>query len=665
MKHIVIRKVSMENFKGMRSFSITLNPEVNNIYGRNETGKTTILDAITWCLFNKDHLYRTSFAIKTHDGEGNDIPNLDHSVELTILIDGVEKSLKRVLKEKWAKPRGQEESVLTGNYQECYIDGQMLSSTDFSKFISSIIDEEIFKTITSPTYFLSLPWQQKRTFLQQMAGEITPTDVTRGEEKFGELIEALKKDSPEAYAKHIRYNMREVKKLLDEVPVRLSEQEKALPEKQNWNDVENTLKQKQSELESISEQIVESATMTPEDKQRKELRQQIEECKTVLEERQKVVQMKYRQSVEEAQGKYRVAQQGIQANNHAINDLKMRVNQYKNDILSANDLIKAMEKRTADFRETWKEVSSRKFNPPETLDICPTCGQYIPEEQRAEKLATLQQEFNAKKAERLTELREEAAHIKSNIADAQEVISKHEDEISIIEAGIKKIEDKNTELEKVLPYTDLQYTDLLIDDAQYTEADTRIHQLQQQLASIKNDEPSIFAPTDNLKEHKTDVQKQIQELTMVLASKVQYEKGISLINEIKAQQKDLSMQLLTLEQAEDAISEYTERLNNLLETRVNEHFSVVKWRMFRTLVNGTKEPYCECTLKGTDASNGLNSAGVIQAGLDICNAISKYYDVSAPVVIDNAESINEDNFSQPQGQQIRLFVSNDSILTLK
>ena len=238
MKHILFKSIRLENFKAFPSLEISFAPDVTNIFGRNESGKTTVLDAITWCLFNKDHLYRTAFAIKTHGADGIDIPRLDHSVELEISIDGVDRTLRRTLKERWVKPHGETETVFSGNYQECYIDGQSVSSTDYAKYINDIVNETVFKSITSPTYFLSLPWGTKREFLSRLAGEIKQSDITGDEQMFDPLLAELQKQSIEDYHKHLRFQIRELRKKLDMVPVRLKEQEKALPEKQDWADIE-------------------------------------------------------------------------------------------------------------------------------------------------------------------------------------------------------------------------------------------------------------------------------------------------------------------------------------------------------------------------------------------------------------------------------------------
>ena len=140
---------------------------------------------------------------------------------------------------------------------------------------------------------------------------------------------------------------------------------------------------------------------------------------------------------------------------------------------------------------------------------------------------------------------------------------------------------------------------------------------------------------------------------------------MSYIQGIKEENKTLAQQLADKEKELDLASDYEDRSSQILEERVNKHFSLVRWKMFRTRINATREQYCECTFKGTEANDGLNSAGYIMAGVDICNAIAKFFKVSAPIIIDNAESINQENFIPSEGQQIRLFVSDDEKLIIK
>lgn len=48
-----IRSLHMENFKGIKSLDVNFSNKTS-IKGQNAAGKTTVFDAFTWLLFNKN-----------------------------------------------------------------------------------------------------------------------------------------------------------------------------------------------------------------------------------------------------------------------------------------------------------------------------------------------------------------------------------------------------------------------------------------------------------------------------------------------------------------------------------------------------------------------------------------------------------------------------------
>ena len=150
-----------------------------------------------------------------------------------------------------------------------------------------------------------------------------------------------------------------------------------------------------------------------------------------------------------------------------------------------------------------------------------------------------------------------------------------------------------------------------------------------------------------------------------LATRPLYEKIESLIEGINEEQKNLVSQLSDLERREDMARSYQDRQNAVLEEKINEHFSLVQWRMFRTVNNGGdpyQEPYCECYVNGVAYHDGLNQAARLNAGLDIINTLCKHYDVYAPIVVDNSES--NLNILDTDSQQIRLEVFDSELQIL-
>ena len=83
---IELKTLTLENFKGINKFKFRPKFKTTTIRGANATGKTTLIDAFLWLLFNKDSQGKADFALKTLK-DGQEIPNLEHSVEMELEIE--------------------------------------------------------------------------------------------------------------------------------------------------------------------------------------------------------------------------------------------------------------------------------------------------------------------------------------------------------------------------------------------------------------------------------------------------------------------------------------------------------------------------------------------------------------------------------------------------
>ena len=133
MKQIKILQLKLRNFKGIKEVTIpTAGGNDVNIYGDNATGKTTIMDAFIWLLFDKDSQNSSNFNIKTLDELGKPVHMLEHEVIGSLEIDGKEIELQKIYKERWTKKRGQTDSELTGHTTNHFINGVPKSKTEYS-----------------------------------------------------------------------------------------------------------------------------------------------------------------------------------------------------------------------------------------------------------------------------------------------------------------------------------------------------------------------------------------------------------------------------------------------------------------------------------------------------------------------------------------------------
>jgi hypothetical protein len=92
-------------------------------------------------------------------------------------------------------------------------------------------------------------------------------------------------------------------------------------------------------------------------------------------------------------------------------------------------------------------------------------------------------------------------------------------------------------------------------------------------------------------------------------------------------------------------------------------FSRVKFQLYETLNTGEKKPWCSAVIDGVKFTDA-NKASRVNAGLDVCEAIARYYNFYAPITIDDAEGVCE--VMPTTGQQILLIVSkNDETLRIE
>ena len=104
---VEVKKISLENYKKFPSKSVDLFPRTE-ISGRNREGKSTLQDAYLDVLTGKMANGTEPTSIRRKEN-GLEVPKVDVIRELTLAIDGKEKVIRKITKQKWRKPRGQSE----------------------------------------------------------------------------------------------------------------------------------------------------------------------------------------------------------------------------------------------------------------------------------------------------------------------------------------------------------------------------------------------------------------------------------------------------------------------------------------------------------------------------------------------------------------------------
>ena len=114
------------------------------IKGQNASGKTSLFDAFTSLLFNKNSAGEEKFQVRPLDQYGNRVDNVEIKVVASMEIDGKEVQLSKTQKQKWVKKRGSETAGFQGNENDFEIDGYPKSEVDYKSFINDLVNEDLF-----------------------------------------------------------------------------------------------------------------------------------------------------------------------------------------------------------------------------------------------------------------------------------------------------------------------------------------------------------------------------------------------------------------------------------------------------------------------------------------------------------------------------------------
>ena len=649
--NITIQRLTLTNFKGVRSLTIDFSESVTSIHGRNRTGKTTVADAVIWCLFGKDSKGNTKFGIRTRDEQGRVITDIAHEVEMQISCDGVPHTLQRSLR-------------ADGSYAY-FVDAMKTTAGDYNVFISNFVGEETFRAITSPTYFTSLPWKDQRKFLSDMVGTITNEQVAAGDHRFDELLGILAQTDLETHIKHVSYQIKQTQSDLERIPIRLDEQHKAMPEVQDYPSIDIEIDAVQCKLLGEQADLAKAQVSGTDDARQKAIREKLSFARKRIDNMERSARNMVRELTDQHDREVRQSKVSLSDAQQMLTAIQNKIEANMQLVERTKQTIAECEQKAVLIRQQWADNKSAHLEISETEAVCPTCGQPLPEDILKEKIANMREQFNIRREAKYNELRTLAEQVKQTQQLANDDISQYQSEISQAMADKAEVQNTIEELSRVAAEASASqvktYEEVLAEKDEYAKVKSEVKSLEEALENgDTNDvDPKVI---EELKTKISETQARLSSLTKTKADLLQRERIQRLITGIEEERDNLIITLDRLHQQKDIAIEFNEKASSLLEDSVNAHFSFVQWRMFRELLNGSTEPFCECMHNGIPFSD-LNSADKINAGLDIINTLSGIYKVSAPIIIDNAESVNE--LLPTSGQQIRLYVSEDDSLTIK
>lgn len=618
----------------------------SNVFGNNGTGKSTLFDAFTWLLFGKNSRDEKDFGIKTLDANGNVIPRIEHRVSAVIEHNGQKLQLTRTYKERWRKQRGAAEAVMVGNTTE-YAYGPVgaatpINASEYARVINNLIDEKIFKLITDPLYFNErLSWQERRQLLMQICGDITDEDIVKSNAELEEVLQLAAGRSIDETKKGVRAAIRETKKKKDEIGPRIDECRKGLADINlaAVDDARIDVKMVPWQIEALRKKKLEESSMD----------QSVNDRERLAEVNAKILELKaarhdvYQKTVYDLMEKEIEASRVVAKEQDALDALQAKRTAMRADAERFTQSIN-------DLRNDFKTVFGKAFTSTPIETVCPTCGQALPTDriERA-KSAMAEQEasFNFEKAERLKAINIEGKEKKQKLEETAASLTELEGKIEASTQRLEQLkdvltaikEDKATQKEPAPSEEEVRLVQeamILKSHIEHPVENTENAQIDEQIAALKEklgDAQIIITKADN---------------NNALNAR---------IGELLKSEHELSEHLIDLEHQLYLCEQFTRTKTDLVSERLAEKIPTVQFIMFRpNVTNEGIEECCETSYHGVPYKD-LNTGARINVGLEIIKALISKYEVTAPIFVDNAESVTELN-SVPT-QLIRLVVSEE------
>lgn len=637
MKTIEYTKIKITNFKGIESFEADLSPKMT-VSGDNKLGKTSIfVDAIQWLWFGKNGNNQEKFSIK--NTVNTSLNRMDHSVELHFTVNGIENTAKRIYCEDWTTTRGTGEVKLSGHITKYEWNGVPLgSASEYQKKVADIMEDSLFKMTTNLRYFNSeMSKDERRNTLIKMASEVTDEKVINGNAAFRNLMDSIaNKKSLKEYGDEIKAKITRIRKEKADIEPGIKAIRGVTPQSENWEEIEKEKATKQEAIKRIDTEI--EAINLAYDGQKKLIKAQqdlaIIATRKMGEIENQLTQKAYsdaaeaNKSLNDAKYQLTLIRDQIKAKKTRLSDLQQSIANYTT----------AREKLLAD----WHKEDEKQLVFDDSNFVCPTCKRVFEADDVDMKKADMHLCFRTEKDQNLAKITSAGKVIKGSLELAQKETDAVKQEI----AELQFKEESYIWSETAVAALPKPVKPQLEKHTQYLAYKAETEKV------IDSKPPDVSEQTDT----RAQIQESIDALNKILSKRETIQTNEAKISDMLEKEKQLAQEIASMEKVEMTIADFNKAKITMVEEAVNGRFSLVKFRLFEKQLNGGEFAVCDVMVDGVPF-NDLNHASQINAGIDCASALQKFYGISAPLVVDNAEAVNE--LIHTDCQLIRLVVTKD------
>ena len=645
MSDIKLKSITLQNFKGCKSRTINFGDSITEISGQNASGKSTILDGFLWVLFGKDSSGNTNFGIRPVDETGKEIDNIEISAEIVLNVSGKNIAFKKTQKQKWTKHRGSATPAYEGNVNVYEVDGFPQNEKEYKAKIAEIISEENFKLIADLRYFSNLEWKKKKELLLNLCGDLSDEDViTSDPEHWSPIADDVLAAGAEKAKDKAKKDLRELNKVQKELPVRIDEISKQLRDVPDASALGAEKKNLESELEVKTAEY----DKVKADSSEAELRKRQMEIQNRINE---IVQAETSKIRAEKEALYKVYAE----KKSAYSNLEDKAELIRREITRKDSLIKDLQTVLYDEGKKYKEIQSRELDANAT--VCKCCGQILPREQ----IDKINKDFLDRKKADAEASKKRGWDIKNSIikhdAERQKLVN---DEANLAEKVLIAKSDFDSAKKEYDSFND----NTNIENSEVNALRNELETLISKINSAKDTKEKLYSMSLEVTGLKGKINAINQQIADIEATKKTNIEIQNRIEELQEEQRDNGQKIAFTEQKVILLEEFSIKKAEMLSQKITSCFELTNFSLFNRQINGSILEECEITLKGVKYKD-MNSGHRIVCAMDIIRTFSEKIGVTAPLFIDNAESVNDFNLPKMNCQLVLLKVTDDPELVVK
>lgn len=616
--------------------------------GQNEVGKSTVKRIILDVLNCHDENDREITGIRPHDENGVEIDDVDIVRAVTFEIDGKEKTLKKVTRQKRNK-----KGEITGSVTDYSINDVPYKMADYNQYINDNMAElGVLPFCLNAMTLLNKSQAEQRLALASYFGTRTDEEICDMFPQFAELKPMFDDGDVDQLKKVCRGKLngtggrngsKGLVKERDEISTRI-------------DTIHST-----NEYTDLAELELQKKTYEP---QLKEIEDKLSDYNKILEDKQKatedIMNLKFelsdmeREADADSQKKRMELKLQLDGFNASIHKTESMIKAGKAKIESSEREIRYCARDLEKVRADWKKAKELAFD--ESSINCPMCGQRLPED----KIESMRAEFDERKAKNLKELEGRGNALSNYSKGLKQAIEDKKKEIADLGVELKEltIRRDGTEMELEMVPTDVDMTG----NSEYQALKATIEEKEKALAD-ENDTSELIG---KLKNERNELLRQVSSVNTKIELGVANNKRIDdSIADLEDKRKDLNQEIADWERKLDLLKEFIRKKNELLQADVNKYLDFATAKLFRPLLNGDTEECCDFVYNGEAYARNLNHGARMLTEVDICRAFQKVASVNFPIIIDDTESVDDWRIPQIDNQLIMLKHTQDKELVIE